>query len=79
MALGEAGLSAQVPKWCGQKVWVQPVVVWWGEVANGGKHIDGVGVVQRRHLADRLRAQEGRRVTNFEGVAAALRPGRHAG
>ncbi|WP_298461511.1 nuclease-related domain-containing protein [uncultured Cellulomonas sp.] len=79
-ARGEAAaLSGQVAARCGQKVWVQPVVVWWGDVANGGKHIDGVGVVQGRHLADRLRAQRGRPVTNFDAVAAALRPGRHAG
>ncbi|WP_309133933.1 nuclease-related domain-containing protein [Cellulomonas sp.] len=72
-----AELNSQIAQRCGQKVWVQPVVVWWGEVAGGGKSVDGVGVVQGRHLAERLGAQKGRPVRDFDAVVAVLRPGRH--
>ncbi|WP_372595200.1 nuclease-related domain-containing protein, partial [Actinotalea sp.] len=63
-----AALSKQISDRCGRRLWVQPVVVWWGEVANGGKQLDGVGVVQGKHLVDRLRAQSGRRVPDFDHV-----------
>ncbi|HEY3548775.1 MAG TPA: nuclease-related domain-containing protein [Propionicimonas sp.] len=77
-ARAEAGaLSRQIQNRCGQKLWVQPVIVWWGPVANGGKLLDGVGVVQGKHLAERLRAQRGRPVPNYDVVLATLRPGRH--
>ncbi len=77
-ARGEAAaLSRQIEKRCGQRVWVKPVVVWWGQVAKGGKYIDGVGVVEGKHLVERLRAQSGSPVRDFERVAQALRPGRH--
>ena len=70
-------MSRQVQARCGQKLWVQPVIVWWGPVANGGKLLDGVGVVQGKYLADRLRTQRGQPIRNYEAVVAALRPGRH--
>lgn len=73
-----AALSEQIEKRCGQRLWVQPVIVWWGDVANGGQTVDGVGVVQGKALADRLRAQKGRPVPRFDRVVDALRPGRHA-
>lgn len=72
-----AALSSQITQRCGQKVWVQPVIVWWGDVASGGKLLDGVGVVQGKNLADRLRAYKGRPVPQFDQVVAALQPGRH--
>jgi len=78
-ARGEAAaLSEQIEKRCGQRLWVQPVIVWWGEVANGGQTVDGVGVVDGKVLADRLRSQKGRPVPQFERVVAVLRPGRHS-
>lgn len=78
-ARGEAAaLSNQIQQRCGQKLWVQPVVVWWGDVTNGGKLVDGVGVVQGKNLTERLRAQRGRRVPQFDQVVAVLQPGRHA-
>ncbi len=40
-----AALSRQIQDRCGHRVWVTPVVVWWGQVFNGGKLVDGVGVV----------------------------------
>ena len=74
-----AALSGQITQRCGQKVWVQPVIVWWGDVASGGKQLDGVGVVQGKFLADRLRAfKDGRPVPQFDKVVAALQPGRHS-
>lgn len=78
-ARGEAAaLREQIEARCGTRLWVQPVIVWWGEVANGGRTVDGVGVVQGKNLADRLRAQTGRPVPQFERVVAVLRPGRHS-
>ena len=73
-----AALSEQIEKRCGQRLWVRPVIVWWGEVADGGRTEEGVGVVQGRVLADRLRTQSGRRVVQFDQVVNALRPGRHS-
>ena len=73
-----AALSEQIEKRCGQRLWVQPVIVWWGDVVNGGQTVDGVGVVQGKALADRLRAQKGRQVPQFDRVVDVLRPGRHA-
>lgn len=72
-----AALSKQIESRCGQRIWVQPVIVWWGDVANGGRLVDGVGIVQGKNLASRLRAQKGRPVPQFDQVVAALRPGRH--
>ncbi len=73
-----AELSARIAARCGQKIWVQPVIVWWGDVDGGGRTVDGVGVVQGKCLADRLRAQSGKQVRDFDAVVAALRPRRHA-
>lgn len=73
-----AELSQRVRERCGATIWVRPVIVWWGDVVNGGKLVDGVGVVQGKFLAERLRAQKGTPVKEFDLVAAALRPGRHA-
>ncbi|RYV49607.1 nuclease-related domain-containing protein [Pengzhenrongella frigida] len=73
-----AALSEQIEKRCGKRLWVQPVIVWWGDVTNGGRTVDGVGVVQGKVLADRLRAQKGRQVPQFDRVVDVLRPGRHA-
>lgn len=72
-----AMLSERIATRCGTKVWVQPVIVWWGTVENGGRLIDNVGVVQGEYLADRLRAQKGRPVPQFDHVVASLTPGRH--
>lgn len=72
-----AALSQQIERRCGRKVWVQPVVVWWGDVSQGGKTVDGVGIVQGDNLVERLRAQPGRRISDFAQVGAVLRPGRH--
>lgn len=72
-----AALSQQIERRCGHRVWVQPVIVWWGDVSNGGKTVDGVGIVQGENLVDRLRALPGRRITDFARVEAVLRPGRH--
>ncbi len=73
-----AALSERIAQRCGTKLWVQPVIVWWGEVENGGRLVDGVGVVQGKRLAERLRAQTGRPVQGFDVVVACLRPGRHS-
>ncbi|WP_164983873.1 nuclease-related domain-containing protein [Cellulomonas endophytica] len=73
-----AALSAQISERCGRRVWVDPVVVWWGDVEQGGRTVDGVGVVQGKLLADRLRAQRRRPVRDLEEIAEVLRPGRHA-
>lgn len=73
-----ATLRHRIHERCGTKLWVQPVIVWWGEVVNGGRLVDGVGVVQGMNLVPRLKEQRGQRITNFDEVVAALRPGRHA-
>jgi Nuclease-related domain len=73
-----AALSEQITQRCGQRLWVKAVVVWWGDVANGGMLLDGVGIVQGKDLTVRLRGQQGRPVPQFDEVLAALQPGRHA-
>lgn len=73
-----AALSDRIAQRCGTKLWVQPVIVWWGDVENGGRGVDGVGVVQGKRLAERLRAQKGKPVQRFDEVVACLRPGRHS-
>lgn len=73
-----AELSTKIRERCGEKIWVQPVVVWWGEVDRGGRQIDGVGVVQGANIVAALRKQPGREVERFADVVAALRPGRRA-
>jgi len=72
-----AAVSKQIQDRCGHKLWVRPVVVWWGQVANGGRLIDGVGVVESKNLVDRLRDQKGEPIRDFPTVVAALQPGRH--
>lgn len=71
-----AALSDRIAERCGTRLWVTPVIVWWGDVANGGRLVDGVGVVHGAHLADRLRSYPGRPVRDFDEVVARLRPGR---
>lgn len=76
-----AALSERIAQRCGTKVWVQPVIVWWGgwgDAENGGRRVDGVGVVEGKRLVERLRAQSGQPVQRFDDVVACLRPGRHA-
>lgn len=75
---GEAAdLHKQILERTGLNLWVRPVVVWWGEVADGGRTVEGVGVVQGKLLAERLRAQSGRPIRDIQAVVEALRPGRH--
>lgn len=73
-----AALSEQITQRCGQRLWVKPVVVWWGAVANSSMLLDGVGIVEGKNLTERLRTQQGRPVPQFDEVLAALQPGRHA-
>jgi len=71
-------LQRKIVERCGERVWVTPVVAWWGEVEGGGKLQDGVGVVEGKCLVERLENQQGRPVRNLEAVLDVLRPGRHA-
>lgn len=73
-----ATLRDRIHERCGAQLWVQPVIVWWGDVVNGGRLVDGVGVVQGKNLVPRLKEQQGKRIANFDEVVAVLRPGRHA-
>lgn len=76
-----AALSERIAQRCGTKIWVQPVIVWWGgwgDTEHGGRRVDGVGVVEGKRLAERLRAQAGKPVHRFDDVVACLRPGRHS-
>lgn len=78
-ARGEAAaLSEIIQKRSGEKVWVNPVIVWWGEVEHGGRSLDGVGVVQGKRLVDGLRKQKGRPVENVQAVVDVIKPGRRA-
>jgi hypothetical protein len=76
-----AALSERIAQRCGTKIWVQPVIVWWGgwgDTEHGGRRIDGVGVVEGKRLAERLRAQAGKPVHRLDDVVQCLRPGRHS-
>lgn len=74
-----AALSEQIARRCGRKLWVRPVIVWWGDVEGGGRELDGVGIVQGKNLVDRLRDQnDGVPMRDYAEIEAALRPGRHA-
>ncbi len=61
----------------GVTLWVQAVVVWWGDVENGGRQVGDIGVVRGEDLVARLRGISGRRIPEFDRVVAALAPGRH--
>ncbi|WP_157371708.1 nuclease-related domain-containing protein [Angustibacter sp. Root456] len=74
-----ATLSDLVFRRSGQRVWVEPVIVWWGGFAQKGCTARGVGVVHGPELTDRLehvaKVHHGRPVDRA-AVVAALSPGR---
>ena len=61
----------------GQRLWVQPVIVWWARLGDGGQTVDGVAIVHGNELVKRITALPGRRQTDLSGVVDVLRPGRH--
>ncbi len=72
-----ARLSALVSNRTGRRVWVKPVVVWWGGVEVGGRTVDGVAVVAGEELAARIQSLPDQQVSDSAAIAEALRPGRH--
>lgn len=71
-------LKQRIEALSGKRVWVEPVIVWWGEFPEGGRSVDGVGVVAGDQLAERLLAYSNRRPTDRAAIVEVLRPGRHA-
>jgi hypothetical protein len=71
-----ATLSRVIQQRTGQRVWVHPVLVWWGPYPKQSQSADGVGVVHGSRLVERLEAQPPRRIHDLAAVAAALEPGR---
>lgn len=61
----------------GQRLWVNPVIVWWGRYDDGGRTVDGVAFVRGDELVKRIVALPGKRRTDLGDVVAVLRPGRH--
>lgn len=61
----------------GRALWVNPVVVWWGPFADGGKTVGGVAFVQGDQLVKRITALPERHATDLKEVVEVLRPGRH--
>lgn len=71
-------LKHRIETLSGKRVWVEPVIVWWGQFPEGGRSVDGVGVVAGDKLAERLLAYSKKRPTDRAAVVEVLRPGRHA-
>ncbi|KGM14441.1 hypothetical protein N869_10975 [Cellulomonas bogoriensis 69B4 = DSM 16987] len=70
-------LRNQIEKRSGRKVWVQPVIVWWGPYPDGGRTVEGVAVVQGKELVTRISRLPSKPTTDLESVCEVLRPGRH--
>lgn len=71
-------LKQRIEARSGSRVWVEPVIVWWGQYPEGGRTVDGVGVVAGKKLVERLLAYNKKRPTDRAAVVEVLRPGRHA-
>lgn len=72
-------LSRTVRERTGQRVWVQPVIVWWGKFPQSGCSVDGVAIVHGSELVSRLTSvaeARPRGPKDVESIAAALAPGR---
>lgn len=61
----------------GRRVWVQPVVVWWGDFPVGGKTVDGVAVVHGPQLVEKLLGLPDKHTQDVDAIIEVLRPGRH--
>ena len=74
-----AALSALIEQRTGGRLWVQPVIVWWGRFPQEGCTVANVGIVHGDKLVERLTAvadSQRRTLTNPSVVADALAPGR---
>ena len=74
-----AALSKTVRERTGQRVWVQPVIVWWGKFPQLGCSVDGVAIVHGAEIVPRLTsvaATRPRGPKDVQAIAAALAPGR---
>lgn len=69
-------LKNRIESLSGRRVWVQPVIVWWGQFPEGGKTVDGVAVVQGAKLAEKLLSLPEKRTTDIAAVIDVLKPGR---
>lgn len=67
-----ASVSRTVYERTGQRVWVQPVIVWWGKFAQLGCSVDGVA----RHVASDGGHRPGGPTCMITGEGEGWRPGR---
>lgn len=63
----------------GQRVWVQPGIVWWGEFPDRRRNHANVGLVHGAELVDWLHRQPSKPMKNADVIVAAIRPGRRRG
>lgn len=61
----------------GRRVWVQPVMVWWGDFPVGGKTVDGVAVVHGPQLVTKLLGLPAKHTQDMDAIIEVLQPGRH--
>jgi len=61
-----------------QRLWVQPVIVWWGEFPDGVARVNDVDIVHGDKLVEWLGQLPARGLKDQAAVVAALKPGRRS-
>ena len=61
-----------------QRLWVQPVIVWWGEFPDGVARVNDVDIVHGDKLVEWLAQCPPRGLKDQAAVVAALKPGRRS-
>jgi hypothetical protein len=72
-------LGKRIYQRTGQRVWVQPVIVWWGEFPDRRRWHARVGLVHGQEVVDWLGRQPMDPPTDIPAIAAGIMPGRRRG
>jgi len=72
-------LKQRIERQTGQhRLWVQPVIVWWGEFPDGVARVNDVDIVHGDRLVEWLGQLPARGLKDQAAVVAALKPGRRS-
>jgi len=69
-------LKLRIERQTGQRLWVQPVIVWWGEFPDGVARVNDVDIVHGDKLVEWLGQLPARGLKDHAAVVEALKPGR---
>jgi len=69
-------LKLRIERQTGQRLWVQPVIVWWGEFPAGVARVNDVDIVHGDRLVEWLGQLPARGLKDQAAVVDALKPGR---